>query len=98
MLGFIGAVVLTLGFALPALLSDSSDVARISAAMFTLSYGQALIASVLSGAAWDLGGSPRFAFLPIALNALPLLVVPFLSASIAHPMPRSYESADAVGV
>jgi CP family cyanate transporter-like MFS transporter len=76
-LGFIGAVVLTLGFALPALLSDSSDVARISAAMFTLSYSQALIASVLSGAAWDLGGSARFAFLPIAINALPLLVVPF---------------------
>jgi MFS transporter, CP family, cyanate transporter len=76
-LGFIGAVVLTLGFALPALLSDSSDVARISAAMFTLSYSQALIASVLSGAAWDLGGSPSFAFLPTALNALPLLVVPF---------------------
>ena len=76
-LGFIGAAVLTLGFALPALLSDSSDVARMSAAMFTLSYGQALAVSVLSGAAWDLGGSPRFAFLPIAINALPLLVVPF---------------------
>ena len=76
-LGFIGAAVLTLGFALPALLSDSSDVGRMAAAMFTLSYGQALVASVLSGAAWDLGGSPRFAFLPIAISALPLLVVPF---------------------
>ena len=31
----LGAVVLTLGFALPALLSDSSDVARMAAAMFT---------------------------------------------------------------
>jgi hypothetical protein len=31
---------------------------------------------VLSGAAWDFGGSPRFAFLPIAISALPLLFVP----------------------
>jgi CP family cyanate transporter-like MFS transporter len=76
-LGFIGAAVLTLGFGLPALLSAPSDVARMSAAMFTLSYSEALIVSVLSGAAWDLGASPRFAFLPIAVSVLPLLVVPF---------------------
>jgi hypothetical protein len=52
-LGFLGAVVLTLGFALPALLGAQSDVARMSAAMFTISYSEALIISVLSGAAWD---------------------------------------------
>jgi CP family cyanate transporter-like MFS transporter len=75
-LGFLGAVVLTLGFALPALLGASSDVARMSAAMFTISYSEALVVSVLSGAAWDLAGSARFAFLPIALSALPLLFVP----------------------
>jgi CP family cyanate transporter-like MFS transporter len=77
-LGFLGAFVLTLGFALPALLGAQSDVARMSAAMFTISYSEALIVSVLSGAAWDVAGSARFAFLPIALSAVPLLFMPLL--------------------
>jgi MFS transporter, CP family, cyanate transporter len=77
-LGFLGAFVLTLGFALPALLGAQSDVARMSAAMFTISYSEALIVSVLSGAAWDVAGSARFAFLPIALSAVPLLFMPAL--------------------
>jgi CP family cyanate transporter-like MFS transporter len=76
MLGFICATVLTLGFALPALLSASADVARTSAAVFALSYSEGLIVAVLAGAAWDLSGSPRYAFLPIALSALPLLFIP----------------------
>jgi len=75
-LGFVIASAMTLGFALPALLSDPSDVARMSAAMFTVSYSEALAVSVLSGAAWDLAGSARAAFLPIALSVLPLLLVP----------------------
>ena len=75
-LGFLGAFVLTLGFALPALLGAQSDVARMSAAMFTISYSEALVVSVLSGAAWDVTGNARFAFLPIALSAVPLLFMP----------------------
>ena len=77
-LGFLGAFVLTLGFALPALLGAQSDVARMSAAMFTISYSEALTISVLSGAAWDLAASARFAFLPIALSAVPLLFMPLV--------------------
>jgi Na+/H+ antiporter NhaC len=48
----------------------------MSAAMFTISYSGALVVSVVSGAAWDRAGSARAAFLPIALSALPLLLVP----------------------
>jgi CP family cyanate transporter-like MFS transporter len=77
-LGFLGAFVLTLGFALPALLGAQSDVARMSAAMFTISYSEALLISVLSGAAWDVAGSARFAFVPIALSAVPLLFMPMV--------------------
>jgi hypothetical protein len=33
---------------------------------------------VLSGAAWDLGGAARFAFVPMAINTLPLLILPAL--------------------
>jgi CP family cyanate transporter-like MFS transporter len=76
LLGFLGAVMFTLGFALPALLSAPADVARMSAAMFTVSYCTAVVVSIVSGAAWDLGGSPRFAFLPIAMIALLLVLVP----------------------
>jgi MFS transporter, CP family, cyanate transporter len=75
-LGFVGAVVFTLALALPPLLSAPADLARVSAAVFTISYSQGLLVSVLSGAAWDLGGNPRFAFLPMAISALPLLFVP----------------------
>ena len=56
-LAFACCVVLTLGFALPPLLSTPSDVARMSAAMFTVSYTEGLIVAVLSGAAWDLTGT-----------------------------------------
>jgi CP family cyanate transporter-like MFS transporter len=76
MLGFLGACVFTLAFGLPALLSAPADVARMSAAMFTISYCEGLLVSVLSGAAWDFAGTPRFAFLPIAIAAVPLLFVP----------------------
>jgi CP family cyanate transporter-like MFS transporter len=76
LLGFVGAVVMTLCFALPPLLTAPADVARLSAAMFTISYSEALVVSVLSGAAWDIGGSAWLAFLPIAASALPLIFVP----------------------
>src|SRR5262249_3225119 len=76
MLGCIGAVVFTLSLALPPLLSAPADVARGSAAVFTARYTQRLLGGVLSGVAGDLGGSPRFAFLPMAINSLPLLFLP----------------------
>ena len=74
--GFVLATLLMLCFALPALLSASGEVASMSAGMFLISYSEGLAISVLSGAAWDFGGSPRYAFLPIALSALPLLFIP----------------------
>src|SRR5262249_59894067 len=37
-LGFLGAVVMTLGFALPALLTAAADVPRLAAAVFTISF------------------------------------------------------------
>jgi hypothetical protein len=61
-------------------LSAPAETARLSAAMFTISYSAALLISVRSGAALDVSGSARFAFLPIAVSALPLLFVPALVA------------------
>jgi MFS transporter, CP family, cyanate transporter len=75
-LGFLGAAVLTLSFALPPLLCTPADVARMTAAMLTISYSEGLAISVLSGAAWDIAVSSRAAFLPIAISALPLVLLP----------------------
>jgi CP family cyanate transporter-like MFS transporter len=63
---------LILGLSLPPLLSAPGDVARTAAAMFTLSYGGAVVVALISGAAWDLLGNPRSAFVPIGLCAIVL--------------------------
>ncbi len=75
LLGFVGAATLTIGFALPAMVSAPEDVGRVSAAMFTISYTMAMVTSVVSGAAWDFAGDPRWAFLPIALSVLPQVLL-----------------------
>ena len=64
-----------LGLTLPPLLSPPREVARVSAAMFTISYASTMLISVLSGFAWDISGSARFAFLPIALSAVPSILL-----------------------
>ena len=74
-LGLFSGVTLAIGLMLPPLLSRPSEVARVAAAMFTLSYTLAMIGSVLGGAIWDLFGHPRFAFLVLAICALPLIIV-----------------------
>jgi CP family cyanate transporter-like MFS transporter len=74
-LGFAAGAAFALGLTLPPLLSAPDEVARVSAAMFTFSYTSALVVSVVSGAAWDLTGSARFAFLPIALAGLPSILL-----------------------
>ena len=66
----LGAATLALGLTLPAVLSAPEDVARTSAAMFTVSYTVAMLFSVFSGAA-SIAGDPRWAFLPIAISLLP---------------------------
>ena len=79
-LGFACGAALALGLALPPLLSDPRDVPRVSAATFTLSYPMGMLVSVLAGTAWDATGMARAAFLPIAVGALPMIVLtPFLS-------------------
>jgi CP family cyanate transporter-like MFS transporter len=81
-LGFFGAATLALGLTLPAILSAPEDVARTSAAMFTVSYTVAMLFSVLGGIAWDFVGDTRWAFLPIAVSLLPQI---FLISTIRFP-------------
>lgn len=74
-LGFAAGGAFVLGLTLPPLLCAPHEVARVSGAMFTISYAVAVAVSVVSGVAWDLAGSARFAFLPVALAGLPLLLL-----------------------
>ena len=73
--GFAIGAAFALCLTLPPLLSAPQEVARVSAAMFTISYASAMAVAVVSGVAWDVTGVESFTFLPIALAALPLLVL-----------------------
>ena len=75
LIGFACAGVLALALALPALLVPHEDVPRLAAGMFTIGYGVAMVVSVIAGATWDATGIAAFAFLPIAIAGLPLLLV-----------------------
>jgi MFS transporter, CP family, cyanate transporter len=72
LVGFSTSSVLILGLTLPPLLAAQQDVPRTSAAMFCLGYAAAMIMALVCGAAWDLSGLPRMAFLPIGLCAVAL--------------------------
>jgi CP family cyanate transporter-like MFS transporter len=74
-LGFASGICLSLGLALPPLLSPPSHVGRVSAAMFMLSYTYAMIVSVACGFVWDLTGRASSAFLLIAISILPILIL-----------------------
>jgi CP family cyanate transporter-like MFS transporter len=74
LIGFSCAVVLTLALALPALLVGADDVPRLSAGVFAIGYGVAVVNSILGGVAWDLTGNAAFAFLPVAIAVLPIIV------------------------
>ena len=59
---------------LPPLLSTPDDVARTSAAVFTISYAGVVAVALIGGAAWDLLGSPRSAYVSIGLRAIEVVV------------------------
>jgi CP family cyanate transporter-like MFS transporter len=74
-LGFASGMTLTLGLALPPLLSAPTQVGRVSAAMFLLSYTYAMVVAVCGGAAWDVTGRAGAAFVVIAISILPLFIL-----------------------
>jgi MFS transporter, CP family, cyanate transporter len=74
-LGFFSGTTLATGLMLPPLLSRPSEVAPVAAAMFTISYSVAMVGSVAGGAIWDMLGHPRYAFVVLAICALPLIVI-----------------------
>ncbi|MEA2640452.1 MAG: transporter, family, cyanate transporter [Chloroflexota bacterium] len=70
MIGFAGAYILVVCFALPALLAEPADVARLSAGGFTVSYCVSFTVNLAAGAAWDATHISASAFLPVLLGAV----------------------------
>jgi len=80
--GFAGAGILALCLALPAALVAPPDIGRMAAAMFVIGYSVAVAMAVAGGALWDLTGDARFAFLPLAIGGIPLVL---LAPSLKFP-------------
>lgn len=67
---------LPLGLALaPLLRHHPDDIARTSAAGFAISFGFAMLISLVSGAMWDLVGKVDAALIPILLGTLPISIL-----------------------
>jgi CP family cyanate transporter-like MFS transporter len=75
LLGFAVAAQLTLALTLPPLLCRPQDVARTAAGTFLLSYGMAMLLSLVCGALWDVSGVPASAFVPLAASAAALVAI-----------------------
>ena len=76
LIGFTCAIGLTLVLTLPALLVAPDDVPRTAAGVFTIGYGIAMLVSIISGMVWDITGNAAFAFVPIGLALVPMVVIP----------------------
>jgi MFS transporter, CP family, cyanate transporter len=75
--GFAAGAAFALGLTLPPLLSKPEEVARVAAAMFTISYASTVVVSLICGALWDFTTTARAAFLPIIIaTLLPIVLVP----------------------
>jgi MFS transporter, CP family, cyanate transporter len=73
LVGFACGATLILTLALPPLLCRPEEVGSTTAAMFTMSYGSAVVTPIVSGALWDVTGVPAAAFIPIGVCAAVLL-------------------------
>jgi CP family cyanate transporter-like MFS transporter len=74
--GFAGGAAFALGLTLPPLLSTPQEVARVAAAMFTISYTGTVVVALICGAVWDVTGTARAAFAPIAVATLLMIALP----------------------
>jgi CP family cyanate transporter-like MFS transporter len=94
LLGLTGAYVLTMTFALPALVASPDEIARLAAGTFTLGYTISFLTTLLSGAAWDATRAPAAAFLPMVLAAAIVIVLgPRLGALARSATPPRADSA-----
>jgi len=75
LLGGSGALVFTLGIALPPLLAKPQEVGRLTGITLSLTYGVAFIGPFIGGALWDLFNLPAMAFVPVVIASVMLIVL-----------------------
>ncbi|HYX50399.1 MAG TPA: hypothetical protein VE843_11690, partial [Ktedonobacteraceae bacterium] len=75
LLGGSGALVFTLGIALPPLLAAPHEVGRLAGITLSLTYGVAFVGPFIGGALWDLFNIPALAFAPIVIASVMLIVL-----------------------
>jgi len=74
-LGFAAGAAFALALTFPPLMSAPHYVAPLSAAMFAIAYAVTVLTAVVCGFAWDITGSSRYAFVPIAAMAVMSIVL-----------------------
>src|SRR5919202_53190 len=93
--GFCGAYILVMSFALPALLAEPAEVARLSAGTFAISYSTAFVVTLVAGAVWDATRVQASAFLPaLAGSAIVAVLGPHLVLAAASARPEQVLAAE----
>jgi len=75
LLGGSGALVFTLGIALPPLLASPLEVGRLTGITLSLTYGVAFVGPFIGGALWDHFNVPALAFVPVVIASVLLIVL-----------------------
>ena len=75
LLGGSGALVFTLGIALPPLLALPQEVGRLAGITLSLTYGVAFVGPFVGGALWDHFNVPALAFVPVVVASVLLIVL-----------------------
>jgi len=83
LLGGSGALVFTLGIALPPLLAAPQEVGRLTGITLSLTYGVAFVGPFIGGALWDLFNLPALAFVPVVIASVMLILLGALLPSRA---------------
>lgn len=81
--------IITLGFALPALLAEPGDVHRLAGAMIAVAYFIATLAPVAGGITWDATQRPAMAFAPAIAAAIAISLVGALLPHAPRPATRA---------
>ncbi len=75
LLGGSGALVFTLGIALPPLLASPQEVGSLTGITLSLTYGVAFVGPFIGGALWDHFNVPALAFVPVVVASILLIVL-----------------------
>ena len=75
LLGGSGALVFTLGIALPPLLASPHEVGRLTGITLSLTYGVAFVGPFIGGALWDRFNVPALAFVPVVVASVMLIIL-----------------------